>query len=61
MTSETTIKASSNTPDCQRKMVWVNGITPVIDRIDGGRLPGLACNCAADDESPRAQTAPRPR
>ncbi len=49
------------TPDCQRKMVSVNGITPVIARIDGGRLAGLACNCAADDDRPSAHTAPSPR
>ena len=32
-----------------------------IDRIDGGRLAGLACSCAADDDSPSAHTAPSPR
>ena len=58
---ETTTSASNITPDCQRKMVWVKGMTPVIDRIDGGRLAGLACNCAADDDKPKAHTAPRPR
>ncbi|MNC80401.1 hypothetical protein D3C75_1331810 [compost metagenome] len=61
MISEMTIKASNMAPDCQRKIVCVNGITPVIDRIDGGRLAGLACNCAADDDRPRAHTAPSPR
>ena len=34
---------------------------PVIDRIEGGRLAGLACNCAAEDDRPNAHTAPRPR
>ena len=61
ITSETITSAANRTPDCQRKMVWVNGITPVIDRIDGGRLAGLACNCAAEDDSPSAHTAPSPR
>ncbi|MNT90014.1 hypothetical protein D3C72_2308420 [compost metagenome] len=61
MISEMTIRASSITPDCHRKIVCVKGITPVIDRIEGGRLAGLACNCAADDDRPNAHTAPRPR
>ena len=56
MISETMINASNSTPDCQRKIVWVKGITPVIDRIEGGRLAGLACNCAADDDSTRPAT-----
>ena len=61
MISDTTISASNSTPDCHKKIVSVNGIMPVIDRIDGGKLAGLACNCAADDDSPSAHTAPRPR
>ena len=36
-------------------------ITPVMARMPGGRLAGLACSCAADDEMPSAHTAPRPR
>jgi hypothetical protein len=42
-------------------MVSVNGSTPVISTSPGGMLAGLACSCAADELSPIAHTAPRPR
>src|SRR5262245_33195117 len=38
--------------DCHRKIVCVNGSTPVIGSKPGGMLAGLACNCAADDDRP---------
>jgi hypothetical protein len=47
--------------DCHRKIVSVNGITPVTWTRPGGMLAGFACSCAADDDKPIAQTAPNPR
>jgi hypothetical protein len=47
--------------DCHRKIVCSNGITPVIASSEGGMLAGFACNCAADDDKPIAQTDPMPR
>ena len=57
----TTISTSVSAIDCHRKIVWLNGITPVIASRAGGMLAGFACNCAADEDSPIAQTEPRPR
>ena len=47
--------------DCHRKIVCVNGITPVIASNSFDMLAALAWNCAAVDDRPSAQTAPRPR
>jgi acetyl esterase/lipase len=49
------------TSDCQRKIVSVNGMTPVIGSSAGGMLAGLACSSAADEDSPSAQMLPSPR
>ena len=49
------------TMDCQRKIVSVNGITPVIGSSVLGRLAALAWSWAADELRPRAQVAPSPR
>ena len=49
------------TSDCQRKIVSENGMTPVICSSDLGKLAAFACSCAADELSPSAQVAPRPR
>src|SRR5947208_3064604 len=46
---------------CQRKIVCVSGITPVIGSSDAGIDDFVACSSAADDESPSAQTLPSPR
>src|SRR5215468_10578533 len=40
------------TIDCQRKIVSENGITPEMGSRLFGRLAGLACSCAADEERP---------
>ncbi|MCY1225570.1 hypothetical protein D9M72_377690 [compost metagenome] len=61
MATDTTINTSAMATDCHRKMVWLNGITPVMSRMLLGRLLALACNCAADELSPSAQVAPMPR
>lgn len=58
---DTTISPAVSAMDCQRKIVWVKGITPVMASNPGGIDAGFACNCAADDDSPIAQTAPSPR
>ena len=47
--------------DCQRKIVSVNGSTPVTSTNPGGMLAGFACNWAADEDSPIAHTEPSPR
>src|ERR1700685_4121132 len=52
MRAETTIKIAVSAIDCQRKIVSVNGMTPVIASKVFGMLAGLACNCAADDDKP---------
>jgi hypothetical protein len=59
--SEAAIRIAVSSSDCQRKIVCVNGSTPVISSKPGGMLSGLACSCAAEDDSPIAHTAPRPR
>src|SRR5690606_695894 len=60
-TSDMAIRIAVSTIDCHRKMVSVNGSTPVISTSPGGMLAGLACSCAAEDDSPIAHTAPSPR
>ena len=61
ITVESTISTAAMTIDCQRKMVSVNGITPVIGSSVLGRLAALAWSWAADELRPSAQVAPRPR
>ncbi len=61
MITEVTISTIVTTMDCQRKMVSLKGMTPVIGRSDFGRLFALAWSCAAEEDRPIAQTAPRPR
>jgi len=46
---------------CQVKIVWVNGIRPLILKSSGGIDPLEAINRAADEESPSAHTLPTPR
>lgn len=59
--SDTLIRIAVSAIDCHRKIVCENGSTPVISTSPGGMLAGLACSCAAEDDSPIAHTAPRPR
>jgi hypothetical protein len=59
--SEAAIRQAVSAKDCHRKIVLVNGSTPVIASRPGGMLVGFACSCAADDDKPIAHTAPRPR
>ena len=59
--TETTISTAAMAIDCHRKMVWLNGSTPVMASTGLGRLAGLACSCAAEEVRPIAQVAPRPR
>ncbi|MNT27960.1 hypothetical protein D3C72_1636140 [compost metagenome] len=61
ISNETRINTAVSTIDCHRKMVSVNGSTPVISTSPGGMLAGLACSCAADELRPIAHTAPSPR
>jgi hypothetical protein len=61
ISSETRISTAVSTIDCHRKIVSVNGSTPVISSRPGGIEAGLACSCAAEELRPIAQTAPRPR
>jgi len=61
MATDTAISTPVSTSDCHRKIVWENGITPVIASKAGGMLAGFACSCAADELNPIAHTAPRPR
>src|SRR5581483_10462798 len=56
----TNTRTAVRTHDCQRKMVSVNGMTPVTERMAGGMLPGFACSWAAEDDRPNAQTEPNP-
>jgi hypothetical protein len=46
---------------CHSRIVSVSGITPVVGSRAAGMAEGVACMSAADEESPRAQTLPRPR
>ena len=45
----------------QMKRVWVSGITPLISNSFGGMAPLVAMSRAADEDNPRAQTAPNPK
>src|SRR4051794_16992137 len=60
-TTEITINVPASASDCQRKIVCVSGITPVIGSSDAGIDDFVACSSAADDESPSAHTLPSPR
>ena len=55
-----TIRTAAMGSDCQVRMVSPKSSTPVILSRSGGSDSGVACSWAADDESPSAQTAPRP-
>lgn len=46
---------------CHKNRVCVSGISPLIANSDGGIDDLVAISIAADDESPIAHTAPRPR
>jgi hypothetical protein len=46
--------------DCQVKIVVPKSRIPVIFSRAGGSEAAVACSCAAEEDSPRAQTAPRP-
>src|SRR5262249_27870393 len=59
--TETARSTTVITTDCHRKIVSENGITPLIDNRLLGKLAALACNWAADEDSPMAHVAPRPR
>ena len=61
MNTETLISTAVRAKDCHRKIVSLNGITPVIANSALGMLAGFACNWAADEERPMAQDAPSPR
>ena len=57
----TPANTAASSSDCQRKIVSVKGITPVTANSAGGMLAGFACNWAAEDDRPSAQTDPVPR
>ena len=59
--TETTTSTAAIDMLCQRKIVCVSGITPVIGSSAGGIDDFVACSSAADDERPSAQTLPSPR
>ena len=59
--TETAMRIAAITRFCQRKIVCVSGITPVIGSSAAGIDDFVACSSAADDESPSAHTLPRPR
>ena len=61
ITTEIASRTTVTTIDCHRKIVSENGITPVIGSRLLGRLAGLACSCAAEEDRPIAQVAPSPR
>ena len=61
MTAETTISSTARTMLCQRKIVSVSGITPVIGSSAGGIIDFVAIIIAGEDERPSDQTLPRPR
>src|ERR1700692_4959302 len=61
MMTETTRSTTVITTDCHRKIVSENGMTPVMGKRLLGRLAAFACSWAADEDSPIAQVAPRPR
>ena len=55
------IRTAAIVSDCQVRIVAPKSSTPVISSSSGGSEAGVACNCAADDDKPSAQTEPRPR
>ena len=57
----TAARMAARTIDCHRKIVDPKGMTPVTLSMAAGMLAGLACNCAEEDDSPRAHTVPVPR
>jgi len=61
MTTEITSSTAVITNDCHKKIVSVNGMTPVIVNRLLGRLAGFACSCAADEDRPIAHVAPSPK
>ena len=61
MATERAMSAAARSRLCQRKRVWDNGITPVTASSGAGITERVACSWAADDDSPSAQTLPRPR
>ena len=54
------IRMAHVSSDCQVKMVLPKSRTPVTSSRAGGSDAAVACSCAAEDDKPRAQTAPRP-
>ena len=60
-TTETITSTAAIVMLCQRKIVCVSGITPVIGRSAAGIDDFVACRSAADDDNPSAQTLPSPR
>jgi hypothetical protein len=60
MTTVSTIRIPAMVSDRQVRIVSPNPRTPVIFNSAGGGEPGVACSCAAENESPGAHTAPRP-
>ena len=60
MTVVSAIRMTRVSSDCQVKMVVPKSRTPVIFSRAGGSDAAVACSCAAEDDSPSAQTAPRP-
>ena len=56
-----TMRITAMSSDCQVRMVAPKSRTPVISSSSGGSDSGVACSWAAEDDSPSAHTAPRPR
>src|SRR5260370_1566635 len=54
-TIEMTNRTANIRSDCHRKIVCVNGMTPVMSMTGFGRLAALACSWAADELRPNAQ------
>ena len=46
--------------DCHVKIVVPKSRTPVIFSSSGGSELAVACSCAAEEDMPRAHTAPSP-
>lgn len=61
MATDTRTSTSASTMLCQRKIVCVSGMTPVIGRSEAGIEDFVAWSNAADEERPSAQTLPSPR
>ena len=54
------IRMARVSSDCQVKIVVPKSRMPVIFSSAGGSDAAVACSCAAEEDSPSAQTAPRP-